>query len=241
MIGDFNGDGRDDMLCHDNTGKKWVALANAAGHFTGTSWYANMGWCNHGGSRLLIGDFNGDGRDDMLCHDNSGKKWVALANPAGQFPGTSWYANMGWCSHPGSQLHIGDFNGDRRDDMLCHDGAGRKWVALANPAGQFSGTSWAANMGWCNHAGSQLHVGDFNGDRRDDMLCHDNAGRKWVSLARPGGSFVGTSWYAPLGWCYHSGARLFTGAFNADRREDILCHDGAGTKWIRYATPTGSF
>ena len=56
---------------------------------------ADMGWCSYDGQGLLIGDFNGDGRDDLLCHDsNNGHKWVALANTDGSFSGTSWLANL---------------------------------------------------------------------------------------------------------------------------------------------------
>ncbi|WXH31973.1 hypothetical protein WA016_05953 [Myxococcus stipitatus] len=39
-----------------------------------------MGWCHHSGSQLLTGDFNGDGRADLLCHDvSSGTKWFAYS------------------------------------------------------------------------------------------------------------------------------------------------------------------
>jgi hypothetical protein len=185
LVGDVNGDGRSDMLCHDTrTGHKWVAHATAAGNFTGTTWEAGLGWCNHAGAQLHIGDFNGDSRDDMLCHDTrTGYKWVARATGAGRFTGTTWEANLGWCNHATAALHIGDFNGDSRDDMLCHDvGSGYKWVALASPAGRFTGTSWEGAMGWCNHTGAQLLIGDVNADWHDDLLCHDmNTGHKWLS------------------------------------------------------------
>ena len=243
-IGDFNGDEKADMLCHDKrTGHKSVALANSAGQFTGTSWQKAMGWCNHAGSELYVGDFNGDGRTDMLCHDSAGKKWIALANSAGQFTGNSWYRAMGWCNHAGSQLHIGDFNGDGKADMLCHDTRnGYKWVALANSAGQFTGTSWQKAMGWCNHAGSELYVGDFNGDGRTDMLCHDSAGKKWIALATSAGQFTGTFWENAMGWCNHAGSKLFTGDFNRDGRTDMLCHDTRnGYKWVALATCEGRF
>jgi len=45
------------------------------------------------------------------------------------------------------------------------------------------GTSWSDDMGWCSHAGHELHVGDFNGDKRVDLLCHDTKGKKWISYA----------------------------------------------------------
>jgi len=81
--------------------------------------------------------------------------------------------------------HIGDFNRDNRDDMLCHDtGNGYKWVAFGKGNGYFTGTDWQGNMGWCNHSGAQLHIGDFNRDQRDDMLCHDTGnGYKWISYS----------------------------------------------------------
>jgi V8-like Glu-specific endopeptidase/endonuclease/exonuclease/phosphatase (EEP) superfamily protein YafD len=241
FIGDFNGDGRSDMLCHDSAGNKWTALANESGQFTGTSWSAGMNWCNHEGSQLFIGDFNGDGRSDMLCHDSAGNKWTALADESGQFPGTSWSAGMNWCNHEGSQLFIGDFNGDGRSDLLCHDAAGNKWTALADSLGQFSGTSWSAGMNWCNHEGSQLFIGDFNGDGRSDLLCHDTAGNKWTALADDSGQFTGTSWSAGMNWCNHDGSRLLIGDFNGDGRSDLLCHDAAGNKWTALANSLGEF
>jgi hypothetical protein len=91
-----------------------------------------MGWCRSTG-QLLVGDYNGDGRDDMLCHNPStGYKWVALARAGGGFIGTDWQRNMGWCRSTG-QLLVGDYNGDGRDDMLCHDaGTGYKWVVYSD-------------------------------------------------------------------------------------------------------------
>ncbi|XP_048584416.1 neurogenic locus notch homolog protein 1 isoform X2 [Nematostella vectensis] len=237
FTGDFNGDGKADMLCHDNTGYKWVALANSKGQFTGTSWEKKMGWCYHKGAQLFTGDFNGDGRTDILCHDRAGYKWVALANSAGQFTGTSWHKAMGWCSHSGAKLLIGDFNGDGRDDMLCYDN-NRKWVSLAQPGGSFKGTSWEKAGGWCSHSGSSIYVGDFNGDKRDDLMCHDTAGKSWVMLAQAGGSFSGSSSWHGTGWCGHKGSQFFIGYFNGDRKADMLCHDiNSGHKWISVAKP----
>ena len=164
-------------------------------YFVKNDWYKAMGWCTHKGSQLLVGDFNGDGRADMLCHDNRGTKWIALANRAGRFTGTSWHKAMGWCSHAGSMLFVGDFNGDGRSDMLCHDSKGSKWVALADIHGRFSGTTWHNSaLRWCGHQGAHLLIGDFNGDGRSDMMCYDRS-HKWVSLAALGGDvcrhFVG--------------------------------------------------
>ncbi|WP_434418088.1 FG-GAP repeat domain-containing protein [Nannocystis pusilla] len=241
FIGDFNGDGRDDMLCHDQAGAKQVALADESGRFTGADWSAPMAWCGHGGAALFVGDFDGDSRDDMLCHDQAGDTWIALADPSGQFPENSWFESMGWCHHEGAELFIGDFNGDGRDDMLCHDRAGDESVAFANESGEFSGPSWSSPLNWCDSEGAQLSIGDFNGDLRDDMLCHDPAGAKWLALADASGQFTGTSWYAPMEWCAVAGGELYIGKFNSDKRSDMLCHDPSGYMWISNAREDGSF
>ena len=238
LVGDFNGDGRADMLCHDNRGTKWIALANRAGRFTGTSWHKAMGWCSHAGSMLFVGDFNGDGRSDMLCHDSKGSKWVALADIHGRFSGTTWHNSaLRWCGHQGAHLLIGDFNGDGRSDMMCYDRS-HKWVSLAALGGTFAGTSWDKADGWCNHAGSSIQVGDFNGDRRDDLICHDNHGRSWVMFAQPGGRFTGSSDWHGTGWC--GNAELHVGYLNGDKRADLLCHRKIdGYKWVSVARARG--
>ncbi|KAJ8041164.1 hypothetical protein HOLleu_11902 [Holothuria leucospilota] len=183
-IGDFNGDGRDDMLCHDDAGYKWIAYARSTGSFSRNNWQTRLGWCNQIRSQLFVGDFNGDSKSDLLCHNCTGYKWIAYANSAGNFhDGTGWEQSMGWCWRPGEELYIGDFNGDGKDDLMCHDSeTGYKWVALANYQNNFNnGTSWEAGLAWCHHSSAELHVGDFNGDRKSDMLCHDtSSGKKWI-------------------------------------------------------------
>ena len=244
-LSDFNGDARDDLMCHDVlSGYKWIDYASTSGQFSGTNWERNANWCSHDTGRLFFGDFNGDGRDDMLCHDiASGYKWIDYASTSGQFNGTDWERNANWCSHASGRLFIGDFNGDGRDDLLCHDVAsGYKWIDYADASGQFNGTDWQRNANWCSHASGRLFIGDFNGDNRDDLLCHDiTTGYKWIDYASTSGQFNGTDWERNANWCSHSHAQLFIGDFNGDSFDDLLCHDGDGTKWIDYANSSGQF
>jgi len=79
--GDFNGDGRDDLLLRNTDG--WITnwLATAQGGFTNnganTSMFLAREW-----SITSIGDFNGDGKDDLLLRRNDGwlTDWLGTAN-----------------------------------------------------------------------------------------------------------------------------------------------------------------
>jgi hypothetical protein len=81
-VGDFNGDGRDDLLWRHPQGALSNWLANAAG-----------GWSINDSNALIqvstdwfvtgIGDYNADGRDDILWRneDTGGlSNWLASAN-----------------------------------------------------------------------------------------------------------------------------------------------------------------
>lgn len=82
LIGDFNGDGRDDIITFKkDTGQVFVALSTIFG-FGGDGWLWKDNFC-YGGDTPLVGDFNGDGRDDIASlseHNGTVSISVALAN-----------------------------------------------------------------------------------------------------------------------------------------------------------------
>jgi hypothetical protein len=144
--------------------------------------------CAHGTAQRLYTDLDGDGYGDTLCHDtNTGSKWVAnhTGRPIWEDPSNHF------CSHSGAQLRVGDFNGDGRSDLLCHDtNTGKKWINFDFAMPESYLRDWESTLNhFCSHRGAQLHVGDFNGDGRSDLLCHDiNIGKKWIDL-NVGGSY----------------------------------------------------
>jgi hypothetical protein len=242
LVGDFNGDGLADVVCQGGNGSTTVLLRKRGGGFTRS--VTNGSSCSEPGARIFIGDYNGDRHSDILCNDSISRKAIAFAQADGKFD--TWNAMpglQGWCSHAAGQFLVGDFNGDGRTDLLCHDtGSGYKWIAQAQANGTFNGTTWEKPLNWCYGVTAQLLLGDFNGDGKTDMLCHEKAnGYKWVSLAQPDGTFIGTSWESPMAWCNHFGSHLLVADTNGDGRSDLVCHDNTGHLWVALATPTGTF
>jgi V8-like Glu-specific endopeptidase len=238
--GDFNADLRDDLLCRDSTGYTAVALANASGQFSGVSWSATLNWCKQSSATLLVGDLNADGRDDLLCRDSTGYTSGAFASSSGQFPAGTWSASINWCKQAGARLVQGDVNLDRRKDLICQDATGYVSWVLASSTGRYSSSSFGQTINFCKSASAKLLVGDFNGDRREDLLCREASGLQSVSLANSSGKFTGTSFSATSAWCPAS-QHVVSGRFNTDLRSDVTCVENGGQLRITNARQNGSF
>jgi len=235
--GDFNGDGRVDLLWRNNDGTVTDWLADSNGGFYGNA--ANfLTQLDNGWQIAGTGDFNGDGRADILWRSGSGlvTDWIAEAN--GSFYGNS--ANF--LAQADASQHIagtGDFNGDGLEDILWRstDGTVTDWLAQAD--GSF--TSNAANFqaevdnGW-HIAGT----GDFNGDGLTDMLWQSDSGLVTDWIAEANGGFYGNS--ANFLTQVSSGVHVAEiGDFNGDAIDDILWRSPDGTVSVSLGNSNGSF
>ncbi|MFM2416140.1 MAG: hypothetical protein RL385_863 [Pseudomonadota bacterium] len=239
---DYNLDGRDDLLCHDSRdGTKSIEWVN--GSFLGTQWSTATVWCGAASQRLFTGDFNADGRADLLCFDIvSGIRYVDYSN-AGTFGGTDWQNNAAWCNGVADAVLVGDFNGDGRDDLLCHGTlTGKKTIDFADGNGQFTGTDWSREANWCNGVNDWLYVGKFNDDTKADLLCHNRStGISTIDYA-DASAFTGVNWTRAQSWCNKTSEIMLVGDVNGNGRDDLVCHDGnTGYLMVDLAEVNGIF
>jgi RHS repeat-associated protein len=185
--GDFNGDGKTDLLyiASDAWGLSGIALSNgtapAIDHQSWTSGHLGIEW--HGKRhRPIVGDFNGDGRDDVLLQRNTsgGYHYVLLADSSGKLQsiGHQFYDGLDslqW-SENAHRVVPGDFNGDGRTDVFLQstDVNGANAIYLADTSGAFG----SIKQSWSNEAfgflwsmvNAVVHSGDFDGDGRSDLF-----------------------------------------------------------------------
>ncbi|WP_435279963.1 FG-GAP repeat domain-containing protein [Streptomyces sp. 1222.5] len=194
LAGDFNGDKRADYVDIDpNSGSIAVAFSQGSGNFQTPvghpSNFADL--VGDANAKVVVGDFNGDGKDDLAAAGNSGWTGVKVATstgtgtfnvtslePGGQF--TTWAADAA------AKLVAGDFNGDHKDDLLLH---GKKcWTQGPDSCAQVIPIAYATATGFtadqhpyvtgynraaadsANYEQAHVVVGDYNADGSDDLV-----------------------------------------------------------------------
>ncbi|MFE2531351.1 FG-GAP repeat domain-containing protein, partial [Streptomyces sp. NPDC059371] len=199
VAGDFNGDGKSDVgvlykyaNTSDGRGHSglWTFTSNGAGFNNPVKlWDSGTGSWAADNSKLVAGDFNGDGKSDVGAlykyadtSDGRGHSalWTFTSTGTGfNKPVKLWDSGTGDWHWDNSELVAGDFNGDGKSDVGAlykyantSDGRGHSglWTFTSNGAGfnnpvklWDSGTgSWAADN-------SKLVAGDFNGDGKSDV------------------------------------------------------------------------
>ncbi|MGW2559768.1 FG-GAP-like repeat-containing protein [Streptomyces sp. NPDC001514] len=247
---DYNGDGRSDMgAWYDftaGTDATYTFFGNTDGSISSwlKSYSSPVGAWEAKNHKLVTGDFNGDGRGDIVAvygySDTSVKIWTFLGKPDGGFanPVQAW-------SGPAGSFHIsymtpqaGDFNGDGRDDIAVWyayaDGTTKLWTFTSTTQGTFNApaSSWSAPAGTWTRSRAKIITGDFTGDGRDDLSVFygqgDNSVKTYVFNAQPNGGFAAPAvWWesASLDW---NRTYPHSGDFNGDGRDDA-------TIWYDYA------
>jgi hypothetical protein len=223
--GDFNGDGKGDILWHDTSGNVAIWEMNGTTILNqATSFVANV----PGGTWSIVGtgDFNGDGKSDILWRDTGGNVAIwemngtAILNQA-----TSFVANV---ANNWSVFGNGDYNGDGKSDILWRDGSGNVAIWEMNGTTVLNqATSFVGNVvGTWTIAGT----GDFNSDGYSDILWRDSSGN--VAIWEMNGTTIlnaSTSYVANVAGTWSISG---SGDLNGDGRSGILWHDTSGNAAI---------
>jgi hypothetical protein len=212
-VGDFNGDGKQDLAVV-NYGSSSNNVSVLLGTGTGSFGAAVNFTAGSGPRAVAVGDFNGDGKQDLaVANYISSDVSVLLGTGGGSF-GDAMNFTAG--AEPYS-VAVGDFNGDGKQDLaVANIDSNNVSVLLGTGTGSFGdAVNYATGL-----APFSVAVGDFNNDGKQDLAVANFAGNSDSVSMLPGtgtGSF-GTGAEFAVGSNPDSVA---VGDFNNDGKQDL--------------------
>ncbi len=222
---DFDRNGRSEMFWRNaSTGANMLWFVNGSTvtstadvPATATQW-----------SPVTMGDFNGDGRSDILWRSGaSNYMWLMNGSSAAGQAVVSQATNWNFVSS-------GDFDGDGRFDLFWRDpatGANMIWF-MSGATVRATGVLPATATQWSVKA-----IGDFNGDGRWDIFWRNTSGANYLWLMNGATASGQPVMSNPASWDV-----VGTGDFNGDGRHDIFWRDsanGSNKLWLlNGSTPT---
>jgi hypothetical protein len=207
-------------------------------------------------TKLIPGDFNGDGKTDVLVvsGDPAFPRRALLLSTGtgfsesciGQVDGACGFDTEPYMFNPLTKLIPGDFNGDGKTDILVISGDptfSRRALMLSNGStfsesciGQQDGACGFDTEPYMFSLDTRLVAGDFNGDGKTDVMVvsGDTAFPRRMLLRSTGSTFVDSCVGNQNGACgldtdpymFNPHTRVIGADFNGDGKTDLMVISG---------------
>ncbi|MCC0177779.1 NF038122 family metalloprotease [Waterburya agarophytonicola K14] len=246
ITADFNGDGKADLLRQekgdwdDDDSETAQLLISTGNNFTPINLPESL-MLKGDYTNLYVGDFNGDGKSDILRQEKSvwdnDNSWTAslLISNGTSFSNIHLSEDL-YLHGDYNNIYVGDFNGDGKSDLVAqkkgswdnnHNDSWNAKLLISNGTGF---TQYAIDPGGSHSLrgdDTNLYVGDFNGDGKSDLLRQEKGGfddddsntAQLLISTGTGFNIVAVSESFGLKGDY---TNLYTGDFNGDGKTDVL-------------------
>ena len=233
-VGDFNGDGKQDLLAFDAASGSWYVKLSTGSGFTSpqlwTRWSSSVPWVN-----IFTADFTGNGRTDIVAQDAQTGAWFVGLSTGSSFATQMWDA---WSpSFTWVNVNVGDFNGNGKVDIVGQiQQTGDWYVAQSTGTGFITRwwDRWTPGIAW-----SHVMVGDLTGNGRDDIIAMYPQTGAWYAGLSTGSSFntrLWDAWSPAVTWVDVNLADL-----TGNGREDLIGRIASTGLWYAgLSTPNGS-
>ncbi len=183
--------------------------------------------------KILPFDFDGDGKQELLVVTGLQTSILGITSQNSGGSSVSYWASIILTTteiSSSDKIFSGDFNGDRKSDLLIKNPSGQWKILYSNGIG-FNTTSFSFNQSVVlngNNADHKIVVADFNGDGKSDIL---HGYPIWVGITSTSSKFsmyYSTGINSPFYYeqsHYNSTLPLIdlvSGDFNGDGSSDIL-------------------
>ncbi|MEU0372096.1 FG-GAP-like repeat-containing protein [Streptomyces sp. NPDC006283] len=214
-FGDMNGDRKADMITRDKAGRLWFTPGDGTGRLIGSGgWNGMNGLTRHG-------DFNGDGREDLIAAKAStGELFLYPGTGTGSLGSRKLIGRLGW-NGMRSITAFGDLTRDGRSDLIAvKKSTGELFLYPGTSTGKLGSRKLIGRSGW-NSMNALVGVGDMNGDGRPDLYARKaSTGELFLYPGTSTGTLGGRVLVGTGGW--NTRANLIAvGDFSGDGIPDL--------------------
>ncbi len=246
--GDFTGNGSTDVLFYFPGDDNWWLgqLVNGQLSWSHVGNTAGFGHAINDGRPFWVGDFNGDGRTDVLFYFPGDDNWWlgTLVNGRLTWGLAGNTAGFGHAINDGRPFWTGDFTGNGSTDVLFYFPGDDNWWLGTFAGGQLT---WGhagstAGFGHAINDGRPFWTGDFTGNGSTDVLFYFPGDDNWwlgqVVNGQLRWSHAGNT--AGFGHAINDGRSFWIGDFSGNGAADVLFHFRGDLNWWRGDLPGGS-
>ena len=250
--GDYNGDGMADLFVKGYGAWRSVFLGSSTGVFAtafagdadGAGGTDSEPFLTSSDAQLTIGDFDGDGKDDILTrgvgthrriyrkYSTENQRFYALIGASTGLPADAYFTS------PDAKVYPGDYNGDGMADLFVKGYGAWRALFLGNSTGAFT-TAFASDADGVGGTDSDLYLtssdakvlpGDYNGDGVTDLFVIGYQTYRVLYLGTTSGTFIcafcavsdGDNGLDAEAFFTGPDAQLTIGDFDGDGKDDIL-------------------
>jgi GH25 family lysozyme M1 (1,4-beta-N-acetylmuramidase) len=240
--GDFNQDGRNDVLARKIDGSLWFYAGTGSVSASSSGYRAavkvgEFGWESFD-SILGVGDFDSDGKPNLLARTPNGDLYLYSPTAAGQ-PTAARKIDFGWQVFD-QLIAIRDFNGDGINDLAGRKPDGTLWF-YSNTGQAVLTNRQQIGAGWQIYS-DVVGTGDGNGDNMADFVGvqHDGATYFYAGTWMRDQGYQNVQKIGSFGWDAFD-LMVGTKDFDGDAKADLLGRMADGTLWFYPGTGSGAY